>query len=73
MSAPASFAKLTGPVKDLVTASVEHDSSLVGTEQSQVDEWIDKVGQGDIVKHGNFEASVTRHLPDLRPLTLSRL
>lgn len=61
MSFQASVSKLSGPVKDLVTTAADADPILKGktdAEQSQVNEWLEKVGQGDLVKQENFKVCV---------------
>ncbi|KAJ3731104.1 hypothetical protein DFJ43DRAFT_1081449 [Lentinula guzmanii] len=53
-----SVSKLNSAVKDLVTSVTKDDASLSGKsdkDQAEVAQWIEKVGQGDIVKPDNFK------------------
>ncbi len=57
MSFQASVSKLSGPVKALVTTTADDDSTFLGktdADQSEVNGWLEKVGQGDIVKQDNL-------------------
>lgn len=57
MSFQSAVAKLGSPVKELVL-SVTQESILLGKtekDQSEVAEWIEKVGQGELVKETNFK------------------
>ncbi|KAF9077667.1 hypothetical protein BDP27DRAFT_1311444 [Rhodocollybia butyracea] len=58
MSFEASVSKLPLPVKDLVASATKENLSLTGTnekDQAEVVQWIEKVGQGDVVKQSNFK------------------
>ncbi|KIY67561.1 nucleic acid-binding protein [Cylindrobasidium torrendii FP15055 ss-10] len=59
MAAPASLSKLAGPVRDLVSATIENDPTLVGkndADKASVSGWLEKVGAGDLVKAHNFKS-----------------
>ncbi|KAF9267440.1 nucleic acid-binding protein [Marasmius fiardii PR-910] len=53
-----SSAKLTSPIKDLVQSVVDNDSSLSGkteNDKAEVEGWIEKVGEGSVVKPDNYK------------------
>ena len=54
-----SIAKLPSPLKDLVVASVA-DSSVNSEAKAEVDEWIEKVANGQV---GKAESLKVCHLP----------
>ena len=55
----ASIAKLPSPLKDLVVASVA-DSSVNSEAKAEVDEWIEKVANGQV---GKAESLKVCHRP----------
>ncbi|KAF9049593.1 nucleic acid-binding protein [Hymenopellis radicata] len=66
MSFQASVSKLSGPVKALVTTTADGDSTFLGktdADQSEVNGWLEKVGQGEIVKQDNLAALDTQLIP----------
>ncbi|KAJ3910570.1 hypothetical protein F5879DRAFT_929183 [Lentinula edodes] len=58
MSFEDSVSRLGSAIKDLVASAAKDDPSLAGKsekDQAEVVQWIEKVGQGDIVKADNFK------------------
>jgi len=58
MSFQDSVSKLSSPVKELVQAVAQPETSLVGKtekDQAEIAQWIDKVAQGDLVKAENIK------------------
>ncbi|KAJ4482146.1 hypothetical protein J3R30DRAFT_3852636 [Lentinula aciculospora] len=58
MSFENSVSKLNTVVKDLVASTATNDSSLTGKsekDQAEIVQWIEKVGQGDLVKLDNLK------------------
>lgn len=61
MSFQAAAETLNGSVKDLVNSLPADEGSLRGKtekDQTEVVEWIQKVGQGDIAKEENIKVSI---------------
>ncbi|KAK0464535.1 uncharacterized protein EV420DRAFT_1263780 [Desarmillaria tabescens] len=66
MSFADSVSKLNGSVKDLVLSTTNNDASLLGqtdVDKIEVTGWIEKVGQGDLVKEENFKNLDTELVP----------
>lgn len=61
MSFEDSVSRLGSAIKDLVASAAKDDPSLAGKsekDQAEVVQWIEKVGQGDIVKADNFKVRI---------------
>ncbi|KAG7443025.1 nucleic acid-binding protein [Guyanagaster necrorhizus] len=66
MSFVDSVSKLSGSVKDLVLSASDNSISLLGqtdADKIEVAGWIEKVGQGDLVKEDNFKTLDTQLVP----------
>ncbi|KAK0187981.1 hypothetical protein F5146DRAFT_1141439 [Armillaria mellea] len=66
MSFADSVSKLNGSVKDLVLSVTDNGTTLLGqadADKIEVARWIEKVGQGDLVKEDNFKNLDTQILP----------
>ncbi|KAJ7600556.1 hypothetical protein C8J56DRAFT_999750 [Mycena floridula] len=58
MAFQAAITKLQSPIKDLVLSVTQNGASLAGNiekDQTEVVAWIEKVGQGDLVKDTNIK------------------
>ncbi|PBK97690.1 nucleic acid-binding protein [Armillaria gallica] len=66
MSFADSVSKLNGSVKDLVLSVTDNGATLLGrtdADKIEVAGWIEKVGQGDLVKEDNFKNLDTQLVP----------
>lgn len=58
MSFRESLGKLSAPVKSLVELATSNGTALIGDtdkDKTEVNEWIAKVGQGEIVREGSLK------------------
>lgn len=77
MSFQAAVSKLQSPVKDLVLAATKQGTQDIGKtdqDKAEIEEWIGKVAQGDIVKESGLKVgqSSLSLLMILRPSGICR-